>query len=281
MASPASVVILGTSTPVRTCARFRRPLGAAEAVEIAAAGGDAPGNVTTNELRWMEYPRYNQIARTLAVATGASFIDVAAPSALRPDGAMGGYWPSTLTPSGQNKQLDCVHYCLPGVVDTWNALLYNLLTSPRLRRALDGSPPPAERAAGEQLARGAGGGGRSSAKLGSGTKGSSAKGGAAKGSARGSRFLSANATEWLTVKGYAERFEKCTMGGHGSGRCEARMQLQPWWAFRCIEPRDRGYVHSKDYSAQYKPWHPCAPLRSNEGHQGSRGWVLDAWAELV
>lgn len=107
--NPASVVILGTSTPVRTCAKFRHPLAAAEAVEIAAGGGISPGNVTTNELRWMEYPRYNQIARTLAVATGASFIDVAAPSALRPDGAMGGYWSasSSSSVSGHSKQLDC------------------------------------------------------------------------------------------------------------------------------------------------------------------------------
>ena len=84
---PASVIMLGASTPIRGCARFRAPISAFEAVE-AAAGGDS-GNVTTNELRWRQYPYFNQVAHTLVTAAGASFLDVAAPSAQRPDGAMG------------------------------------------------------------------------------------------------------------------------------------------------------------------------------------------------
>ena len=38
---PASVVLLGMSTPVRGCARFSRPLGELEAIEIAAESGVA------------------------------------------------------------------------------------------------------------------------------------------------------------------------------------------------------------------------------------------------
>ena len=97
---PASVVLLGTSTPVRGCARFSRPLRdqlEAASVSAGAAGGDDradPENVSTNELRWMQYPRYNHIAHSMATAFGASFLEVATPSALRPDGAMGGYWPT-------------------------------------------------------------------------------------------------------------------------------------------------------------------------------------------
>ena len=223
---PASVVLLGTSTPVRGCARFKRPLSELEAIEVAAGGGDGGGNVTTNELRWQQYPLFNQVARSLAVATGASFLDVTGPSALRPDGAMGGYWLKgnpRLNPKG-NSQLDCVHYCLPGVVDTWNVLLYNLLSAPRLQRALAQTPA----------------GGRAAGQRGS-----------------GRRFFAANASEWLREKGYAERFEKCTFGGHGAQRCEARMQQLPWWAFTCIEPRERGLVRGPRYSEHYHPWQPA------------------------
>ena len=37
-------------------------------------------NVSTNELRWMQYPRFNQLARAFATHLGLSFVDVAAPS---------------------------------------------------------------------------------------------------------------------------------------------------------------------------------------------------------
>lgn len=213
---PATVVLLGTSTPVRGCARFRSPLAEAEAVAIAAGGGEPRSNVTTNELRWMQYPHYNRIAKTLAGAFGVSFIDVSAPSALRPDGAMGGYWPD-----GTVKQLDCVHYCLPGVVDTWSVLLYNLLATRRLRRALD----EGDGRAGELL--------------------------------RGQpRFLAANASDWLRVKGYAERFEACLPGRGRLGACEFQLQRQPWWAFRCIETRDRAVARGPRYAGEYVPWAP-------------------------
>ena len=233
---PASVVLLGTSTPVRGCARFSRPLGELEAIEIAAGGGVSPGNVTTNELRWQQYPLFNQMARGLAVALRTSFIDVAGPSALRPDGAMGGYWPKgnvRANPRG-NSQLDCVHYCLPGVVDTWNVLLYNMLASPRLQRAL-------------------GGGGSGSAVP---RAGAAVTARASSQRTAGRRFFAANSSEWLREKGYAERFERCTFGGHGVQRCEARMQQQPWWPFTCIEPRDRAALRGPRYSELYVPWHP-------------------------
>ena len=233
---PASVVILGASTPVRGCARYREPLrDSLEAVEIAAGGaGDADAeNVSTNELRWMQYPRYNAIARSLAATVGATFLDVAAPSALRPDGAMGGHWPAH---DSRGRQRDCVHYCLPGVVDTWVALLYNLLGSRRLRAAM----PAAAAANGEAAAAP-----RSTTRA-----------------ARSTRFLSANATEWLRLKGYSERFESCTGGLHSGGRlgkgaCESRLQLQPWWAFRCIEARDRKAVRGPDWAKVWTPWMPA------------------------
>ena len=232
--NPASVVLLGASTPVRGCARFTRPLrDPIEAMTVAAGapstlsssnGNGDTENVSTNELRWMQYPRYNTIARTLAMGLGASFIDVAAPSALRPDGAMGGYWPK-----GDNKQRDCVHYCLPGVVDTWVTLLYNLIASPRMQAALQSTT----------------------------SSSSSSK------KALSRNFLTPNASEWLKVKGYSEKLEACThgekfRGGEKAKRsCETLLQLQPWWAFKCVEPRERKAVLGADFASRWAPWMPA------------------------
>jgi hypothetical protein len=172
------------------------------------------------------YARFNELARSLSTHLGASFLDVAAPSSHRPDGAMGGYWPR-----GDAKQRDCVHYCLPGVVDTWSTLLYNLVASPRVQSALAADAAQPARAAGRAP--------RSSG-----------------------RFFVPNASEWLRVKGYAERFEACSynavrQGHSGRGACETRLQLQPWWAFQCIEPRDRRAVRGPDYAATWTPWMPA------------------------
>ena len=64
-------MLLGTSTPVRGCARFHAPLKTpSEYVDVAAGGGDDSGNVTSNELRWMQYSRFNEVARRMAEAEG-------------------------------------------------------------------------------------------------------------------------------------------------------------------------------------------------------------------
>jgi hypothetical protein len=55
--SPASVVLLGASTPVRGCASFRNPLASVgDAVAAVAASAGNSGEPTTNEQRWMQYP---------------------------------------------------------------------------------------------------------------------------------------------------------------------------------------------------------------------------------
>lgn len=103
---PASVVILGTSTPIRGCARLKSPLEASLANTLISAA-DTRENISANELRWMQYAHYNRAARSLASAHGVSFIDVAEPSARRPDGAMARFWPST--PMYIKHRVDCVH----------------------------------------------------------------------------------------------------------------------------------------------------------------------------
>lgn len=136
----------------------------------------------------------------------------------------------------------CVHYCLPGVVDTWTSFFENLLASPRLRAAMGADE--------KRLGAGAG-----------------ANIGVGRVAGRQSRFFAANASEWLRVKGYAERLEACvtsthmsrsTRPGHlGKASCESRLQLQPWWAFRCIEQRDRRVVRAPDFGTTWTPWMPA------------------------
>lgn len=253
---PASVIVMGASTPVRGCANFRTPLTLTDAIAAAAGNAGNAGDPTTNELRWMQYPRLNQLSRWMTMAVGASFIDVATPSALRPDGAMGRFWPpgnrqneydttrrtssclvacylerrtllKKLLPSNLTN-LSCVHYCLPGVVDTWVTLLYNLLASARLQRALrptvtlDGALP--KRTARSLSSR-----------------------------ASSRRFLDTNSSVWLHERGYSERFETCKANARGPAACETSMQRRPWWAFYCHEPKDRP---GGDYEKNYHPWQP-------------------------
>lgn len=240
---PASVVVLGASTPVRNCERFEEPLASlANAVEAHAGAGGNGGEPSTNELRWMEYPRYNQLARWLAAAFGASFLDVAAPSALRPDGAMARFWPR-IQPQ---RRRDCVHYCLPGVVDAWSTLFYNLLASPRLQRALRATVAPGEGVLGTA------GSSRAPARS------------AAASTDRDDpprelhtrRFLDANTSHWHNEMGFAERFEVCR-GRLGPMRCSERLQTQPWWAFHCWDARDRAANKGADYDRQYVRWMPA------------------------
>ena len=233
---PATVMLLGTSTPVRGCARFKAPLTLTAALTAASATmGDAnAGDVTANEMRWGQYARFNQLAKWLASSHGVSFLDVATPSALRPDGAMGGYWPA-----GSTRQNDCVHYCLPGVVDTWSTIIYNLLRSSRLQRAL--AAAAVSPAGGSPLF--GRGGPRSRVQH------------------AGKRFLDANSTLWHREKGFSEHFEYCrgrlgNRAGFGIGVCEPLLQHHSWWPFYCWESKDRAAKLGVDYARKYTPWQP-------------------------
>jgi hypothetical protein len=56
-----------------------------------------------------------------------SFIDITTATKYRSDGH-GGLWQKnyTLVPTPRNRQ-DCSHFCLPGVPDTWNELMFATL----------------------------------------------------------------------------------------------------------------------------------------------------------
>ncbi|KAI9472113.1 MAG: hypothetical protein EXX96DRAFT_582944 [Benjaminiella poitrasii] len=61
---------------------------------------------------WSELDRRNAIARVLVEGAGGLFIDLAKVTNMRPDGHVGG--------------LDCLRYCIPGPLDGWAQILYQV-----------------------------------------------------------------------------------------------------------------------------------------------------------
>ena len=62
---------------------------------------------------WSETARRNAIARVITEAAGGLFVDLGAMMELRPDGHIGGQ--------------DCLRYCMPGPLDAWGTILYNVM----------------------------------------------------------------------------------------------------------------------------------------------------------
>lgn len=80
---------------------------------------DAPlkKELTDDELKklpfgWSELERRNQIAKAIIEEAGGIYIDLASLVNVRPDGHVG-------------KQ-DCSRYCIPGPLDSWMDVLYQL-----------------------------------------------------------------------------------------------------------------------------------------------------------
>lgn len=61
---------------------------------------------------WSEIARRNEIARVIVEAAGGLFLDLAKLTDLRPDGHIGGN--------------DCLRYCIPGPLDSWAQVLYQV-----------------------------------------------------------------------------------------------------------------------------------------------------------
>lgn len=81
------------------------------------ASGPLDAPLSDSELKrlpygWSEQTRRNAIAREIVEAAGGLFVDLAALTDLRPDGHVGGQ--------------DCLRYCMPGPLDAWATILYNV-----------------------------------------------------------------------------------------------------------------------------------------------------------
>ncbi|CAO3576628.1 unnamed protein product [Absidia cylindrospora] len=64
---------------------------------------------------WAELERRNAMARVIVEEAGGVFVDLAALTDTRPDGHVGGH--------------DCLRYCIPGPLDTWLDILYQVFAT--------------------------------------------------------------------------------------------------------------------------------------------------------
>ncbi|KAI8334744.1 hypothetical protein BC941DRAFT_432067 [Chlamydoabsidia padenii] len=81
---------------------------------------EANGPISSQDLSWQrqlpygwsEYQRRNQLAQVLVELAGGVYLDMATSLDHRPDGHIGGS--------------DCLRYCMPGPLDAWGLLFYNV-----------------------------------------------------------------------------------------------------------------------------------------------------------
>ena len=125
---PSSTMLISSVIPVPGCRRFTRPLSLADSL-YAQSAAITPEFVGLR-LFWDGVLKQNTIAQWLAMEHGVSFLDISALSLMRPDGQMARFSPKN----------DCLHSCLPGPVDTWIQLGFNLWEGLR-DRLRDMAPP--------------------------------------------------------------------------------------------------------------------------------------------
>ena len=189
-----------------------------------------------SRLGTVEYARLNLQADWIVRGSGATYLDIALPSTQRPDGAMARFWPKKCKSKVEWCKEDCVHYCLPGPVDAWSMLLYNLL----LHKPLPPAPAEGARPAAPLEVRSRGPAKNKRQRAGGQLVGQHAAGGDA---AR--RFFAINASLWLSTRGASQTLERCvsvkgracrsvncTSGALlGEVECTGGLAKKPWWPF--------------------------------------------------
>ena len=73
-------------------------------------------------LHWAEVEGQNFLAKQVVEARGGVYFDIETMTKLRYDGHLG------FRLHGKNGDEDCLHYCQPGVIDTWVQIWFNVLT---------------------------------------------------------------------------------------------------------------------------------------------------------
>ena len=101
-------LIIWRSTPTghKDCDSHDKP------IQELQASGSLPFN-------WGWFPHQNAIARPQVERVGVIFMDVDTMSMARVDGHLGYLW--------EKHKRDCLHYCMPGPMDTWVQLLQNII----------------------------------------------------------------------------------------------------------------------------------------------------------
>eukprot|EP00760_Papus_ankaliazontas_P002608 PhM_4_TR11180/c0_g1_i1/m.13797 len=77
-----------------------------------------------DKYRWGVIPLRNGVTTNLFKSIGAHILDISRPTNLMPMGHLGQFHPKFK----EKNATDCLHYCSPGIYDTWSTLLMNLLT---------------------------------------------------------------------------------------------------------------------------------------------------------
>ncbi|XP_020270528.1 protein YLS7-like [Asparagus officinalis] len=78
----------------------------------------------TNSMQKMQVVEFEKAARRRTSGSKLKFMDVTEMSGYRNDGHPGRY---NRNVSKENAPEDCLHWCTPGVVDTWNEVLFEIL----------------------------------------------------------------------------------------------------------------------------------------------------------
>ncbi len=205
----ASVLVLGPTAPVPGCSRFREPLEMSSAV-LAFAEPDGEDALTTARRtspfapRWRAMRSLNEAAAVLTRSHGARYLDVTTMTMTRPDGAIG--------PIGTIGE-DCLHFCIPGPLDSVAELIYNALEA-----ELDLAIGPTEVLAGRP--------------------GSEAAAPASNSKAASSAFFKLPLATWLTARGAGRHIETlCDEGAPPHSKREAACDKPIaaskvwWWPF--------------------------------------------------
>ena len=182
---PASIIVVGASVPVAGCELATSPSSATAAAFTAATSRHPYG------ASWWHLSRINQLARWMAVEAGVSFMDLATLSSMRADDTLGHYWPAHRAGGAT----DCVHYCLPGVVDTFSRLLFHILF--RTARQGRGAPTSVLSSSGHH---------------------------------RKLRFF--NHTGWLTTRGASRHLEGCDSLCARMFGSDDSLAAQWWWPYK-------------------------------------------------
>jgi hypothetical protein len=124
--SARSIVLVSPSSPVPNCASYHSPISNAEAMAAEHRAEHAGLRFHAQWRKWREYPR---MMAWLARDAGITWLDLTTLSATRPDLHVSHF----VTVYHRGKQVippdrrDCVHYCLPGVPDTFARVLFNAM----------------------------------------------------------------------------------------------------------------------------------------------------------
>lgn len=88
---------------------------------------------------WTKYDIFSQVFTNVSDLRSMDVLNITLMTSMRKDGHSSLYYlPKPLGPAPFHRQ-DCSHWCLPGIPDTWNELLYALVLKHEVTRSSNSS----------------------------------------------------------------------------------------------------------------------------------------------